>query len=260
MNIREFIKKEGRRYKYELMNCIYYFNAFPRYLGFNSAKYNSIRKYKGKYTGKRCFIVATGPSLTSEDLELLKDEYTFGVNSICKYQGWKPTFFGIQDLNVYNKLKDVLNDYTVEHAFYGSTLRGLIKNERWNCYCLNSYYHEHTFVYQYNFFAKFSMNPYAQVFDGYSITYSMLQLAVYMGFKEIYLVGCDCNYSADPTQQHFIESGHFDHTFATAGYRMIKAFEAANKKLKKTDIKIYNATRGGMLEVFPRVNLTELFI
>ena len=28
-----------------------------------------------------------------------------------------------------------------------------------------------------------------------SVLYFMIQLAVYMGFEEIYLLGCDCNYS-----------------------------------------------------------------
>ena len=37
---------------------------------------------KGKYEGQRCFIVATGPSLTIQDVEALKDEKTFGLNRL----------------------------------------------------------------------------------------------------------------------------------------------------------------------------------
>ena len=81
----------------------------------------------------------------------------------------------------------------------------------------------------------------------------MLQIAIYMGFKEIYLLGNDCSYSTD--KQHFIESGHYDKQAETVGERMIFAFKIAKKYADKNGIKIYNATRGGMLEVFDRVDL-----
>lgn len=105
----------------------------------------------------------------------------------------------------------------------------------------------------------FSDNVAERVFNGYSVTYSMLQIAVYMGFKEIYLLGCDCSYSQDKTKQHFIESGHHDNYASIAGKRMICAYKYAKEFADKHDIKIYNATRGGMLEVFERVNLEDLF-
>ena len=41
-----------------------------------------MKKYKSIHKGKRCFIVATGPSLTIKDLEMLDGEITFSMNSI----------------------------------------------------------------------------------------------------------------------------------------------------------------------------------
>ena len=79
-----------------------------------------------------------------------------------------------------------------------------------------------------------------------------------MGFKEIYLIGADCNYSDNKSKHHFIDYGHYDSTYKSAGTRMIYAYKVAKKYADKNNIKIYNATRGGMLEVFPRVNLDEL--
>ena len=55
-----------------------------------------IKDYRNMYEGKRCFIIATGPSLTVEDLEKLKNEYTFGMNSLClagDRTDFVPTFF-----------------------------------------------------------------------------------------------------------------------------------------------------------------------
>ncbi|MCC8085761.1 MAG: hypothetical protein LIP15_16235, partial [Clostridium sp.] len=41
-----------------------------------------IRAFRGRYEGKRCFIIGNGPSLRQEDMDLLKQEYTFGANRI----------------------------------------------------------------------------------------------------------------------------------------------------------------------------------
>ena len=41
---------------------------------------------------------------------------------------------------------------------------------------------------------------------------------------------------------------------------MITAYKVAKKYTERTDVKIYNATRGGMLEVFERVNLDEVIL
>ena len=49
--------------------------------GFNFKKTN-INKLKNSFKGKRAFIIGNGPSLNKVDLNLLKNEYTFGVNSI----------------------------------------------------------------------------------------------------------------------------------------------------------------------------------
>jgi hypothetical protein len=87
-------------------------------------KYAHWEKFKNIHQEQRCFIVATGPSLTFEDLNLIKNEYSFGVNSIAKILDkteWEPTYYGIQDRFVYGKLEqDILkskfNTVFVSHS------------------------------------------------------------------------------------------------------------------------------------------------
>ena len=107
---------------------------------------------------------------------------------------------------------------------------------------------------------KFSDDSSIVIYDGFSITYSLLQLACYMGFKEIYLLGCDCSFSRDPEKQHFVNSGHVDVNAYRIGEKMIMAFEKAKEYCDSHGINVYNATRGGALEVFPRVNLDEMVL
>lgn len=245
-------------YHYYYKNLCFWGMAAKRYLGFADDKCTTIRSFKNIHEG-RCFIIATGPSLTMVDLKKLEKEWTFGVNSICKVTkelGWEPTYFGIQDQNVFESLKLDLDQLKKTTGFIGSTVnmeQTLPFN--WCEYPLNLLNHQYTYDV---FTSKFSKNSFLAVYDGYSVVYSMLQIAVYMGFKEIYLIGCDCTYSDDRNKQHFVETGVFDPTYKTAGERMIFAYKKAKQYADKNGINIYNATRGGMLEVFPRVDLDDV--
>lgn len=253
-----FYQFSRKLYHYYYKELCFWGKAAKRYAGFADDKDNKIRGFKNSHEG-RCFILATGPSLTIADLKKVEMEWTFGVNSICKVThelGWEPTYFGIQDQNVYEKLKVDMDKLEKSTGFIGNTIN-LDQNPTFNwCeYPLNLLNHQYTYDV---FKSKFSNNSFLAVYDGYSVVYSMLQIAVYMGFKEIYLLGCDCNYSDDRNKQHFVETGVFDPTYKTAGERMIFAYKKAKQYADKHGIHIYNATRGGMLEVFPRVDLDDV--
>jgi hypothetical protein len=221
-----------------------------------NTRYEKLKMLKSKHFGERCFIIATGPSLTVEDLEKLRKEITFSMNSIClafEHTDWRPTYYGIQDKGVFNKLERKIAELECECKFIGDTItrRPIGQIEDYYYYPLNLLNHNAIHK-KYN--TKFSRNPFAVVYDGYSITYSLIQIAVYMGFQEIYLLGADCNYASN-TNHHFIEYEHKDPDYLTAGDRMVCAYREAKRFADKNNIKIYNATRGGMLEVFERVEL-----
>ena len=78
-----FLTKMAMFFKIKMWAFIEWITAALRKMGVRWKKYEWLKQYKNKYDGKRCFIVATGPSLTVEDLSLLKNEITFGMNSIC---------------------------------------------------------------------------------------------------------------------------------------------------------------------------------
>ena len=72
--------------------------AYQRRNGKDDPRYRWIKESKDKYAGKRCFVVATGPSLQISDLDAIKDEYSFAMNSCIlalNKTEWRPTFYGI---------------------------------------------------------------------------------------------------------------------------------------------------------------------
>jgi len=225
-----------------------------------NSKYADIKKFKGIHDGERCFIIATGPSLTIEDLNKLKDEYTFSMNSIILVfdeTDWRPTYYGIQDHLVYDKLKDCIFRSKLKNIFIGSYLNKRCEvPEDSIVFPLDLLDHVTMNPKRYN--TKFSSDCYAKVYDGYTITYSLMQIAVYMGFKEIYLLGVDCNYTQNKNyfKDHGVQAP--DSLKDNATERMSFAYQVAKNYCDKHGVKIYNATRGGMLEVYSRVDLDKV--
>lgn len=256
------LKQIGVLVKYKYKAIRQFIQAIPRDLGKKDSRFLPLLGYKNKYRGKRIFITCTGPSLTIEDLEKLKDEYVFGMNSICLIHDktdWTPDFFGIQDDAVYEKVKNTLlkTDNGVVFAPYSYKKKYGTPDE-WVYWHLCGSYHMYELIYGPHYFTRFNANCYAKVYDGYSITYSILQLAMYMGFDEIYLLGADCNYLGK--NQHFIEHGNYEKKERNedAGLRLTTSYKRAQQYAEKHGVKIFNATRGGCLELFQRVKLEDV--
>lgn len=237
--------------------------GFLRCHGFLGKQYSDIKVLKGKYEGKRCFIICTGPSLTIEDLEKIKDEYTFGMNSICLLADktdFRSTFYGCNDLGVYKKLKSDIEKYCGNQieVFVSDRIKRHDKIKKgWHVFPENVAYHTYDRWFKQDFWCKFSDDCYKIVYGMHSITHSLIQLAVYMGFKQIYLLGADCSFPKGQ-QIHFQDYGVPDTTIDTARERNIAGYEEVKNQMNKYGFKLFNATRGGALEVFERVNLDDL--
>lgn len=227
-------------------------------------QFSKIKKVKDSHRGERCFIICTGPSLTVEDVMLLRDEFTIGMNSICKLfsqTDWRPSMYGIQDILVYDRLEEDLKSLGPETTcFIGHNIaKKRAIDEKWIEYPLNTAYHDYDKTVLDKYYASFSDDCYQVVYNGYSITYSLLQIAVYMGFKEIYILGADNNYSS-AGKHHFMEHGHFASDADKATYRLNAAYQCAKKYADAHGVSVFNVTRGGMLEVFPRKKLEDVLM
>jgi len=229
--------------------------------------YSRIRSFKGVHNGERCFIVLTGPSLHMQDVERLKNETCIGVNSILQLldrTNWRPTYYAFWGADKgFNKiLEDMGEQFSA--IFYCNTYRKnmSIRFDE-NVYCfpwLNEArkINERFTLKESEY--RFSDDIYVGIATGASIAGVALQIAVYMGFKEIYLLGADCDFGGAVT--HF-EGGDYYKKISEEGVKIASesvliGYRAAKKYADEHDIKICNATRGGKLEVFERVDLDEI--
>ena len=87
-------------------------------------------------------------------------------------------------------------------------------------------------------------------------------MAAYMGFSEIYILGADCTVEATQKKQHFIEDYEDEAVSKSYGLdlpQLFKGYESARKYCEQHGINLYNATRGGALEILERVDFDSLF-
>lgn len=221
-------------------------------------------KYKDLHRGECCFIVGNGPSLRIKDLEQIKDSHicSFGMNlayNIYDRTSWRPSYY-------------VISDYNILREYYGE----IKKLRRDNLFIKNFYYMDETpYIEATNYYPgypirnyyineKFSDDIATAVYAGYSVTYDALQIAAYMGFKKIYLIGNDFSYMGDPADKgnHFYDNKVSDKRVVAGRpyiHLTLEAFGAAKEYADLNGIEIWNATRGGKLEVFQRIDFDKLF-
>lgn len=247
-----------------------------RQLSYLQTEYvQQLMQLKNSAKEKRCFIIGNGPSLTISDLEKLKDEACFASNriyGIYEKTQWRPTYYCSQDQRVIEQIRNDL-PYAVDNCKYALFSYKTRKNLPSQVIAANNvrlFYAPYVSVYSKDGRYPEGIMPFSDdisraVYDGLSITYAMIQMAVYMGYKEIYLLGIDHNY---PMINGVVDAGK---SYAE-GIKPIdmrtqyppelelceNSFRGARRYCEAHDVQIFNATRGGKLEVFERIDLDTL--
>lgn len=241
-----------------------------------------IKFYRNRYKGRRCFVIGNGPSLNKHDLSLLANEYSFGVNGIfykTETSGFVPTFYVVEDNMVMKENLDRIHEYRpLIRKFFPTDYKSLHpKDGKTSFFTMNRAFYTKNSPY----FEKpqFSTDASKRVFCGQSVTIINLQLAFYMGFTEVYLIGMDFSYKVNQETQevqknsvHILSKGDDENHFHPEYFGKGKTWkdpklhnvEASYVKCKEVyenhGRRIYNASVGGELEVFERVFYHDLFV
>ena len=232
-----------------------------------------LAKFKDKYKGQRCFIIGNGPSLRMEDLDKLheKKEVCFGSHRIYlafSKTKWRPCFYTIQDTKIMNEYFHETEKLKIKHKFAAYPFK-----VRQNYRIYKSFLATHMILTPFfPYCPDFSKDLTMGVYEGWTVSYFNIQLAAYMGFKQIYLIGVDHHYSKVKSSTGSIIVNDVSDSFTD---EYVKANENRNlPEIEKSILgyikaeifshyhgfRIYNATRGGKLEVFERINFDNLFM
>ena len=254
------------------------FRTFPGnvYLAINDDKKDTIKKYYNIYDftyqipeyhseecaklhnihiGESCFIIGNGPSLKAEDLNTISQNhiYSFGVNRIFEIYNntiWRPDLYIAMDKRFLEEYYNLVLSQEIPNIFI---------SDCFDCPSKKGFRFHNSAPDPYDSSCRFSNDISWIVESGFSIVYVCMQFAAYMGFKTIYLLGVDMNYSTiGAVGNHFYKlEGRNSTDFNWS--KNIEYFHDAKTYADLHGIKIYNATRGGALEVFPRVEFDSLF-
>lgn len=228
-----------------------------------------IVQYHNVHKGKRAFIIGNGPSLKQTDLSKLKNEFTFGMNRIYLLfpeLGFTTTYFVS------------INDLVIEQCAEEMTSLEIPKFVSWH-----SHHHfanltpttNHqlpTFLYTTYTGPKFAYDMTRRVWEGATVTNVALQLAFYMGFQQVILIGVDHNFTSKGDANKTVVStgddpNHFSANYFGKGFRWQLpdldtseiGYRLARDAFKKAGREVLDATIGGKLTIFPKVNYNSLF-
>jgi hypothetical protein len=221
--------------------------------------------YRDAHAGQRCFILGNGPSLRRTDLSLLRNEVTFGLNRI--YLLFPELGFPTSCLVSVNTL--VLEQCAAEIAALEMPRFVTWRARRWFHGDPRTTFLDTDFTGPENFSGEAT----GRLFDGLSVTFVALQLAFYMGFSDVILVGVDHNFETKGQANQVISSegddpNHFAPNYFGKGFRWQlpdlegseRAYRLARDAYAGAGRQVRDATVGGKLTIFPKVPYLDLFV
>ncbi|HFA47953.1 MAG TPA: DUF115 domain-containing protein [Bacteroidetes bacterium] len=221
-----------------------------------------LRKFKNCHHGEDCFIIGNGPSLNKMDLELLNGFHTIGMNKI--FLIFKRVKLDLSYIVSVNSL--VIEQSKQEFEGLGIPVF-LAKNAAKNVIAKMPH------IYRLNTAGgiswPFSTDIHQQIYEGVTVTFIALQLAYYMGFKRVFLVGVDHNFvqTGKPHEKQKMKGAdpnHFDPDYFSGNEWHLADLKGSELSYHLSDYaynrsgrKIYDATVGGKLDIFDKLNYKD---
>jgi hypothetical protein len=240
---------------------------------FHPWRRESIRRLaalKDIHKGQRTFIIGNGPSLKQTDLTKLKNEFTFGMNRIYLLfpeLGFNTTYFCS------------INDLVIEQFHADILALPMPKFLAWRSHrhFENSSFILHpssfpTFIYTTYTGPRFSPDVRGRVWESATVTNVALQLAFHMGFEQVILIGVDHNFTSKGEANKVVVSqgddpNHVSPNYFGKGVRWQLpdldtseiGYALARDAYQKAGREVLDATVGGKLTIFPKVDYNSLF-
>lgn len=249
--------------------------------------------FKNKHKGQRCFIIGNGPSINNVDFSKLRDEVTFTVNQMSRredfeelktnYHMWADErFFDIdeskpEDMELLEAMRAVKSGSNSPVVFYKIAAHDMIKKFKLDETLDIHYFSEIGFN---NINRRYKVDFCKRTPSFSTVVHYLILLAIYMGFKEIYLLGCDCTGIINTVQSRIKSKAQMEYAYNISENerkRMEKSnsmfpiqdelrwyanifdcYEQLNNYCNANNVKLYNATEGSLLESIEKVQLEDI--
>lgn len=222
-----------------------------------------VRAFQNTHRGERCFILGNGPSLRDTDLSYLEREFSFGLNRIYLLfdeLGFATTYYVSVNKLVVEQCAEEIVQRVPCPKFISYRARDLIEFTPGLVFL-----HPRPGP-------RFYTDITQGVWEGATVTYVAMQIAFYLGFEKVVLVGVDHSFETKgPPHKTVVSQGddpnHFDPEYFGKGFRWQLpdletselAYRLAKYQFERVGRQIVDATIGGQLEVFPKADYYTLF-
>ena len=220
-------------------------------------------RLKDRHAGERVVLVANGPSLNRMDLSFLRNHTVLGLNKI---------FLGLRKFAFYPRYYVAVNDLVIQQS--AAQIRNLSCTKfisKRNSELLPEdalTYHVETCDPP----ARFCHDIALGVHEGWTVTYVALQIARYLGFNEVVIIGMDhrYEYSGLPNETQRLQGAdpnHFSPEYFGGGQSWDNpdlvnseaSYLIARGEFEREGRRIIDATLGGACAVFEKEDYRKLF-
>lgn len=240
---------------------------------------------KNSEKGKRCFIIGTGSSIKEQDLTLLKDEIVMGVSGLFMHKDieiFKPKYYVLSPVFEYHKHYSDENSYV---NWLSAMEQTLDKDTIYFLSDLDKPYLEKYKLFKDKKIVFQTYSPYTEKDEIkdivlsefpniWSVSESAIQIALYLGFEEIFLLGFDhdwfngafvhfngkeyLKYSSSNLKKDIIIKHGIDSELQMRRHAFI--FNKY-KKLYSLKQNIYNVNynKNSYVDTFPKIEYEKLF-
>ena len=222
-----------------------------------------IQSLKNSHLGEQCVIIGNGPSLRETDLTKLKNVFTIGMNRF---------YLAFPELGFTTSCLLSVNNLVIEQCaedFRALSIPTFVawRGHKWIKPAENLHY-----LYTSYLLPRFNTNAAGRLWEGATVTFVAMQLAYYMGFKQVVLIGVDHSFATKGTPNSTVVStgddpNHFNPSYFGKGFRWQLpdletselAYCMARDAYTKDGREIIDATINGKLTVFPKLKYDSLF-
>ncbi len=224
---------------------------------------NRLAALKDAHRGERCFILGNGPSLAKTDLSRLKNEYTIGMNRI---------YLAFPEMGYQTSFYLSVNDLVIEQCAQDIQALEMPKFVSWRARRWLQPQDHLYFLYTTYTGPKFARNIAGRLWEGATVTYAALQVAFFLGFEQVILIGVDHNFETKGKPNTTVVSqgddpNHFNPGYFGKGFRWQlpdldtseRSYALARQTYEEAGRKVIDATISGKLTIFPKVDYDSLF-
>jgi hypothetical protein len=226
---------------------------------------------KDIHLGQRCFILGTGPSLnelSDEQVEKLKKEITFGVNSLYKAKvvdNLTPQYYALFDNFYWQDGGDFIVGIKKKYApnipvfLLDYRMKEIIDNLDVKPKAIYLYSKKYPYK-------KIDCCIDKNMYMAQNVIPFSILIAMYMGFKDIYLLGCDYNSFLNESGTHAYDdteeinfNSEYNLAFYLKFYGITTNFHYLIAKLSKSKgVRIVNITPGSLLDAYHKKDVSSI--